>query len=58
MAEKLPVIIDNRGEGRALHMLQRFSLDLQSVDVTTTGPFLPPQEWPEESGKLDGKRNE
>jgi excisionase family DNA binding protein len=35
MAEKLPVIIDNRGENKVLHALQRFLPNLQRMDIAT-----------------------
>ena len=44
MAEKLPVIIDNRGENKVLHALQRLLPNLQRMDVATgvfeVGSFL------------------
>lgn len=44
MAEKLPVIIDNRGENKVLHALQRLLPNLQRMDVATgvfeIGSFL------------------
>jgi len=44
MAEKLPVIIDNRGENRVLNALKRLLPNLQSMDVATgvfeIGSFL------------------
>jgi len=35
MAEKLPIIIDNRGENTVLHALQRLLPNLQKMDVPT-----------------------
>jgi len=35
MAEKLPVIIDNRGENKVLHALQRLLPNLQRMDIAT-----------------------
>jgi len=35
MADKLPVIIDNRGENTVLHALQRLLPNLQKMDVAT-----------------------
>jgi hypothetical protein len=35
MAEKLPVIIDNRGDNRVVHALQRLLPNLQRMDVAT-----------------------
>jgi hypothetical protein len=35
MAEKLPVIIDNRGENRVLQALQRLFPNLQRMNVAT-----------------------
>jgi len=35
MAEKLPVIIDNRGQNKVLHALQRLLPNLQRMDVAT-----------------------
>ena len=35
MAEKLPVIIDNRGENKVLHALQRLLPNLQQMDIAT-----------------------
>jgi superfamily II DNA or RNA helicase len=44
MAEKLPVIIDNRGDNKVLHALQRLLPNLQRMDVATgvfeVGSFL------------------
>ena len=44
MAEKLPVIIDNRGENKVLRALQRLLPNLQSMDIATgvfeIGSFL------------------
>ncbi len=44
MAEKLPVIIDNRGDNKVLHALQRLLPNLQRMDVATgvfeIGSFL------------------
>ena len=44
MAEKLPVIIDNRGDNRVLGALQRLLPNLQRMDVATgvfeVGSFL------------------
>ena len=44
MAEKLPVIIDNRGDNRVLGALQRLLPNLQRMDVATgvfeIGSFL------------------
>jgi phosphatidylserine/phosphatidylglycerophosphate/cardiolipin synthase-like enzyme len=44
MAEKLPVIIDNRGENKVVHALQRLLPNLQRMDVATgvfeVGSFL------------------
>jgi hypothetical protein len=35
MAEKLPVIIDNRGDNKGLHVPQRLLPNLQRIDVGT-----------------------
>ena len=44
MAEKLPVIIDNRGDNKLLHALQRLLPNLQRMDIATgvfeIGSFL------------------
>lgn len=44
MAEKLPVIIDNRGENKVLHALQKLLPHLQKMDIATgvfeIGSFL------------------
>ena len=44
MAEKLPVIIDNRGDNKVLHALQRLLPNLQRMDIATgvfeIGSFL------------------
>ncbi|MBA7667111.1 hypothetical protein ES703_75196 [subsurface metagenome] len=44
MADKLPVIIDNRGENKVLHALQRLLPNLQKMDIATgvfeIGSFL------------------
>jgi hypothetical protein len=44
MAEKLPVIIDNRSNNRVLHALQRVLPNLQRMDIATgvfeIGSFL------------------
>ena len=44
MAEKLPVIIDNRGENKVLHALQRLLPNLEKMDIATgvfeIGSFL------------------
>ena len=44
MAEKLPVIIDNRGDNKVLHALQRLLPNLKQMDVATgmfeIGSFL------------------
>jgi hypothetical protein len=44
MAEKLPVIIDNRNDNKVLHALQRLLPNLQRMDVATgvfeVGSFL------------------
>jgi len=35
MAERLPVIIDNRGEKKVLNALQRLLPNLQRMDIAT-----------------------
>jgi hypothetical protein len=44
MAEKLPTIIDNRGDNTLLHALQRLLPGVQGLDITTglfeIGSFL------------------
>jgi hypothetical protein len=35
MAEKLPTIIDNRGDNTLLHALQRLLPGVQGLDITT-----------------------
>jgi len=44
MAEKMPVIIDNRGENKLLQALQRLLANLQRMDIATgvfeIGSFL------------------
>ena len=44
MAEKIPVIIDNRGNNKVLHALQRLLPNLQKMDIATgvfeIGSFL------------------
>ena len=39
MAEKWPVIIDNRGDNTVLYALQRFLTNLQTVTIGTGGPL-------------------
>lgn len=44
MAEKIPVIIDNRGDNKVLHAFQRLLPNLQKMDIATgvfeIGSFL------------------
>ena len=44
MAEKLPVIIDNRGDNKVLHALQKLLPNLEKMDIATEvfeiGSFL------------------
>lgn len=37
MAEKLPVIIDNRGENTVVQALQKLLPDIQNMDIDSPG---------------------
>ena len=35
MADKIPIIIDNRGDNKVLHALQKLLPNLQGMDIAT-----------------------
>jgi hypothetical protein len=57
MADKIPVIVDNRGDNTVLQALQKLAPNLGNMDIATgvleIGSFLLAVGQPEELSKLD-----